>query len=363
MATPVSPRQVALSQRGTILRSVDLIMGAVQVLHPRRIFPPQRPGGGERYAQVDAPWQRAGTSPGGASMIVAPDGTGMVSSAAAVPGWVSATGTWASADGVAPFLGKTPAANYFVGWPEKQVEQSLPQRAVWLLPGEGEEQFGPPQAVGPLIDQRPPGYWQDPVTGLAHPTGRTDDGNTGVGGGGAGGGEYGGRPGPHLPSATDGSQGGRVLHPWSPAELVPAGEVAASDGVAAGGTNGLRVPTGTDGQARRELIAPQYGGGGHALGGGWAATLVRTRAIPMRVHLWGSDLDDTEELAHWVMTAVESTMTLVNGQSPLRSGGFLRDEKGDRGLVYVLNCLFSAGVIMPPAQQQPVLSFGTRVLI
>jgi hypothetical protein len=77
---------------------------------------------------------------------------------------------------------------------------------------------------------------------------------------------------------------------------------------------------------------------------------VYTRVIPMRAHCWGSDMDDTEELADNLAAATE--LVLGGTQMPLNApivtgGGFLRDTLGNRGLCYVLRVNFYAPIFSP----------------
>ena len=77
---------------------------------------------------------------------------------------------------------------------------------------------------------------------------------------------------------------------------------------------------------------------------------VYTRVIPMRAHCWGSDMNDTEELADNLAAATE--LVLGGTQMPLNApivtgGGFLRDTLGNRGLCYVLRVNFYAPIFSP----------------
>ena len=70
----------------------------------------------------------------------------------------------------------------------------------------------------------------------------------------------------------------------------------------------------------------------------------------MKAHCWGSDLDDTEELADNLAAATE--LVLGGTQMPLNApvvsgGGFMRDMLGNRGVCYVLRVNFYAPIFSP----------------
>lgn len=72
-----------------------------------------------------------------------------------------------------------------------------------------------------------------------------------------------------------------------------------------------------------------------------------TRIIPMRVHLWGSDYDDTEELIHWFASAVQVCFNGTLNNQWLHGPGGWTDEKDSRGLHYELVVRFAAPVMYP----------------
>lgn len=115
-ATP--ERTAALNSRGTIVPAVGYIMYVLQAIYPRRIFPDVGGTQDQQRRPVICPigWRRGGTSPSGAS------------------------------------LGGTPGGNYFIGSPERPLNDSAPQRIIWEPPGVGEEEWAPPQQMGPYKD-------------------------------------------------------------------------------------------------------------------------------------------------------------------------------------------------------------------
>lgn len=78
--------------------------------------------------------------------------------------------------------------------------------------------------------------------------------------------------------------------------------------------------------------------------GGFAAAQFATRVIPFKVHIWDNDWT-AEELVHWFASAFQMTFNgNINGTSLLGPGGWARDEKGSRGLHYVLTARLCAPV-------------------
>lgn len=211
-ATP--ERTVELNTRGTVINGIQQVMATLQEIFPRRYYPAD----GDRRPVIDPKgWQRGGTSPGGASL---------------------------GGDG----------GNYFVGYPEMVIGNSMPQRIIWEPPGEGEEEWLPNQQVGPFVD---------PSTSAA----------------------------PQL------------LTPQSPA---------------------------TDRVYRQMGIS--------------AAAQFATRVIPFKVHIWDNDWT-SDELIHWFASAFQMTFNgNLNGTALWGPGGYVQDEKGSRGLHYVLTVRFVAPV-------------------
>ncbi len=115
--TGTPQRTTILNTRGTIVPAIDFIMTVLQDLYPRRIYPNTGTIDQQRMPVI-APegWQRGGTSPSGAS------------------------------------LGGTPGGNYFIGSAEKYINEAAPQRVIWELPGPSEEEWAPPQQMGPYKD-------------------------------------------------------------------------------------------------------------------------------------------------------------------------------------------------------------------
>lgn len=104
--------------RGTIIPSVKLIMDALQIVYPRRIFPDV---GGRREATLDpAGWTPGGTSPAGESL-------------------------------------GGPGGSYYIGQLSEERMEGAPHRIVWEPPRPGQERFLPPQRLGPQISQAPLG--------------------------------------------------------------------------------------------------------------------------------------------------------------------------------------------------------------
>lgn len=231
-ATP--ERTVNLGTRGTIIPGVQLVMANLQKLYPRRIFPDTGTVATQRLPVLcPVGWRRGGTSPSGAS------------------------------------LGGTPGGNYFVGNPERFINEAAPQRIVWELPGPGEEDWVVPQMMGPFVD-----------------------------------------------SST------------------------------------LQLPN---------LLIPQTPetGAQYRQMGGFASAPFATRVIPMKVHCWGNDVDDTEELLHWLGCAAQVSFNGnlgVAGVPLLGPSGFADDEKGTRGLHQTLIVRFAAPVHYPYFGEREALS-------
>ena len=237
-ATP--ERTIALDTRGTILPGVNLVMANLQKLYPRRIFPDTGPVTQQRLQQLcPVGWRRGGTSPSGAS------------------------------------LGGTPGGNYFVGNPEKFLNDAAPQRIVWELPGPGEEDWAIPQMMGPFVDPSV-------------------------------------RPLPQLLTPQDPQTGAQY----------------------------------------RQM-------------GQFASAPFATRVIPMKIHCWGNDLDDAEELAHWVGAAVQVSFNGnlgIAGVPLLGPSGWVEDEKGTRGIHWVVTARFAAPVHYPYFGEREALAVGLSVV-
>jgi hypothetical protein len=218
-------RTTILNTRGSVIPGADYVMTVLQQLYPRRIFPDTGTADQQRMPVIDpAGWQRGGTSPAGAS------------------------------------LGGTPGGNWFVGSAERYLNDAAPQRIIWEPPGPGEEDWAPPQQMGP---------YKDPAI-------------------------------VPLP---------QLFTPQSPV---------------------------TEEQFRQmaEMATGQ----------------LATRIIPMKVHLWGSDWSDTEELVHWFGSACQVCFngnTSVAGFPLLGPGGWVEDPKGTRGIHYVLTVRLTAPVHYP----------------
>lgn len=123
MPTPPSSRQIQISQRGAIVRGVDIVMQTLQDLFPRRVFPKID---GDRSQILGDAWRRGGTSPGGASFSGPPD---------------------------SPEFANVSTGNYFVGWANEKTDACEPQRIVWTPPDVGQERFLPPQSSGFMLDE------------------------------------------------------------------------------------------------------------------------------------------------------------------------------------------------------------------
>lgn len=117
--SPTPQRTTRLNTRGTILPGIQYVMYVLQQIYPRRIFPDAGTVDQQRTPTLcPIGWRRGGTSGSGAS------------------------------------LGGTPGGNYFVGgWSnEKYINEAAPQRIIWEYPGPGEEEWAPPQQMGPYKD-------------------------------------------------------------------------------------------------------------------------------------------------------------------------------------------------------------------
>lgn len=80
-----------------------------------------------------------------------------------------------------------------------------------------------------------------------------------------------------------------------------------------------------------------------------AAVPWASRTINLDAHVWGSDFDDTEELVHWLASAWQLCFQGTAGDTPIVGPGeWIEDEKGTRGLHYVLSCRVGAPVVFPP---------------
>lgn len=235
-ATATPQRTTVLNTRGTIVPGIQYCMSTLQQLYPRRIFPADGGIDEQRQPVIDpAGWRRGGTSPSGAS------------------------------------LGGTPGGSYFIGTPEKFLNDAVPQRIIWEPPGIGEEDWIAPQQIGPYVDASTQ----------------------------------------QLPN---------LLIPANPA------------------------------------TPPQY-----RQMGNFAAASFATRVIPMRVHLWGSDWSDTEELVHWFASAFQICFNgNINDQALLGPGGWVDDEKTTRGLHYVLTARFAAPIHYPYFGERPMTAAALR---
>ena len=90
--------------------------------------------------------------------------------------------------------------------------------------------------------------------------------------------------------------------------------------------------------------------------GQYAAAPFLLRLIPWRVHIWGNDWDDEDELIHWFLSSAQVVLNgSIPNQYPVRPGGYVPDEKGTRGLHYVCSVVFAAPIHYP--------YFGERVMV
>lgn len=96
--------------------------------------------------------------------------------------------------------------------------------------------------------------------------------------------------------------------------------------------------------------------------GSFAAASFAIRVIPMQVYLWGNDYDDTEELVHWFASAFQTCFNgTINGMGLLGPGGWVDDEKGTRGLHYVLTARFAAPIHYPYFGERAMSSASLRI--
>ena len=96
--------------------------------------------------------------------------------------------------------------------------------------------------------------------------------------------------------------------------------------------------------------------------GGFAAAQFAVRVIPMRVHVWGNDEDDTEELAHWVASAFQTCFNgSINDVPLIGPSGWPPDEKGSRGLHWVCVMRFAAPVHYPMWGERAMAAARLRV--
>lgn len=77
---------------------------------------------------------------------------------------------------------------------------------------------------------------------------------------------------------------------------------------------------------------------------------VLSRVCPVKVDIWGNDWDDTDQLVHWLASCILAT----NAGAPeylrektIQSGGYVRMEKGQRGVRYRMAAIFVFPVIAP----------------
>jgi hypothetical protein len=316
-ATPTG-RQVALATRGVIVPGVDLVMSLLQQIHPRREF---RPGDGEPVAAT--PWRRGGTSPGGSSL------SGPVGGGGEAPGQVVTDNT----------------GTYFVGWADERTAAVPPQRIVWTPPEPGQERYGPPQSVGWLLDQDPDGQEiLRPMT-AADVAGDAQGVQAGYGYGAVG---YAGQTGVGHPAGAQGTAPA-TMH----GEAV-AGAGGGYDRMAGGGPWASLFPRQGDvpgGRARRAASPHVY-------------SEARTWVVPMTAHVWGHDWDDTELLARCLVSAAETVWqgTLAHMGEPVTAGsGWVRDEKGSRGLHWTATFNFATPIVFPPMLEGRLLSFTADV--
>jgi hypothetical protein len=221
---------------------------------------------------------------------------------------------------------------YFIGWADERTAAVPPQRIVWTPAEPGQERYGPPQAVGWVLDQDP--------------------------------------------------DGAEILRPWTAADVAgDAHGVQAGYGYGAvgyAGQTGVGHPTGQGVAPAAMYGAPMGAGGGYdriagsphqgeipggrarAAAAPYVYSQVRTWIIPMTAHVWGHDWDDTEVLARWLVSSVETVWqgTLAHMSEPVTtSSGWVRDEKGSRGLHWVATFNFSSPIIFPPMLEGRLLSF------
>ena len=99
--------------------------------------------------------------------------------------------------------------------------------------------------------------------------------------------------------------------------------------------------------------------------GNFASGQFATRVIPMRVHIWGNDWSDAEELVHWFGSAFQVCFNGNLGVSNiplLGPGGWVEDDKGSRGLHYILTARFAAPVHYPYFGEREALAVGLSVV-
>ena len=335
--SPPTERQIQVAQRGIIVPGIDLIMETLQCMYPRLEF--RKTPSGDWSPVYGTPWRRGGTTPGGSNM------SGPIGANGAAPGQVVNDTT----------------GNYFIGAAEDKVEAVAPQRINWFLPEVDEERYGPPSSVGWIVGQggqilRPASMadlMQDSA-GMAAPQGYGSAGVGGTTGVGALGGSYpdqaaaSGAGAPLGMSARGGAgaMGGAdqvVDRTWATSEL---GNVPWARNLDTAGVPGA-VPGGNG------LIGPA----------GIAWSPARTKVVPMRARVWGNDLDDTELLGLQLACACETVFqgTLAHmGEQTLVSSGWVRDEKGTRGMHWQLRVNFACQVVFPPQPSAALKGVGIR---
>lgn len=288
-----------LTRRGFILPAIDIAMADLQAAFPRREF--QRVGAmGDRVAVTEGatPWCRGGQSPGGNDMTLV-HGAG-----------AGETGPPGSA--IAGEAGTRPRSSgtYAFGWQELEAEGPPPQRIVWTPPLPGQERFDREMAGGPVVD-----CWRALGVDVV---------------------------------------GVQARAPYQSQDVDPA---EWRDGVA------RRMPVDpakglTGAAARIARIAPPV----RQLPYPEVASQLCTRVIPLTAHIWGSDTDDTEELAMWVMRVWQVRFgNLLPNTLGLVSGGMAPDEKGSRGLHFVLGVQLAVPVLSYPSRTVPTTGFGVGV--
>lgn len=215
-------------------------------------------------------------------------------------GAVAGSGVDADSGGRGP---QRVVGSYAIGWPELEVN-TPPHTIVWVPPSAGQERFAPEMSGGVLVD-------------------------------------------------AYAAMGIMPVRPVVPGDEDPA--AAFVDGIESPPQQARGDAYGAE--ATAELPAPA-----HRFDEPYAATELAVRIVPLQAHLWGSDWDDTEELAHHLMGCWEVRFgRMVQGERGIVSGGFLPDRKADRGLHYVLGLQLFVPVMSPLQQYQGVTGVSVGV--
>lgn len=298
MAEPTN-RQIQISQRGVVVRGVDLIMACLQELFPRRVFPKMQDS--DRYQVLGDPWRRGGTSPGGASFA------GPVDLGPTVTGATAGNG------------------NYFIGWPDDKTDAVEPQRIVWTPPDVGQERFGPAQMSGFMVDES-----TDPGAAVAL------------------------RPMRHDEIAALPGQPGPWLSTNDPIYDAQTNRLQREVGLPGRGSAQQPIPGTTYGSGRRIMAAPYVTA--------FARTRIVPMTAKIWGSDWDDSEELLMWLSCAAETVYQGTLAHM-ALPVVDHGGWVRDEKASRGMHYELVINLCCPIIWPPLAEREMTSFGIGTAI